>query len=303
MNKQTYVLTGGAGFIGTNMAKRLTALGHTVVVVDDLSSGKVDRLPETVRFHRLDIRKTEELTECFAGANVVVHLAAQPRVQDTIDHPVSTHDVNVNGTLSVLEAAKQTGVSKLVFASTAAIYGDQTALPLTLDVPAKPKSPYGLHKYIGEQYLKLWSDLYGLNTVSLRFFNVYGPHFDPDGPYALVVGKFLKFRSEGKPLPIVGDGEQTRDFVHVDDVVSAVIKAAESKTAGQGDVYNIGSGIETTVNEIAALVGGETEPAPPRYEPNRVVADITKAVTELDWSPEKTLAEGIAEMKQELNIE
>jgi UDP-glucose 4-epimerase len=303
MNKQTYVITGGAGFIGTNMAVRLVEQGHDVSVIDDLSAGIAERLPAAVQFHKLDVRDTKKLSECFEGADVVVHLAAQPRVQDTIDHPISAHDVNVNGTLSVLEAVRSASVGKLVFASTAAVYGDQEALPLTLDLSARPKSPYGLHKYIGEQYVKLWSELYNLKTVSLRFFNVYGPHFDPDGPYALVVGRFLKLKSEGKPLTIVGDGEQTRDFVHVDDVVAAVIQAAESETAVNGEVYNIGSGVETTVNEIAALVGGDTESVPPRYEPNRVVADISKAVAELDWRPARSLAEGIGVMKKELGIE
>jgi UDP-glucose 4-epimerase len=303
MKKQTYLITGGAGFIGTNMAEQLLAAGCTVIVVDDLSAGDAARLPPTAQFHQLDVRNTLALEKLCAGVDIVVHLAAQPRVQDTIDHPVETHDVNVNGTLSVLEAVRAAGVQRLVFASTAAIYGDQVQLPLTTELPAKPKSPYGLHKYIGEQYLKLWNELHGVQSVSLRFFNVYGPHFDPDGPYALVVGRFLKLRSEHKPLTIVGDGTQTRDFIHVSDVVRAVVAAAEHQSLGAGEVFNVGSGIETSVNEVAALIGGETELVPPRHEPKRVVADITETKRLLGWEPKETLAAGIAAMKAERDLD
>lgn len=302
MKQQTYLITGGAGFIGTNMAHALCEQGHTVIVVDDLSAGDSSRLPKAAQFYELDIRDTTALTTLCENVDVVVHLAAQPRVQDTIDHPQETHDVNVNGTLSVLESARAAKVAKVVFASTAAVYGDQAQLPLTTDLSIAPKSPYGLHKYIGEQYLKLWHELYGLRGVALRFFNVYGPYYDPDGPYALVVGRFLKFRSAGQPLTIVGDGEQTRDFIHVLDIVDAVVKAAESESLGAGEVFNVGSGVETSVNEIAAIVGGPTEPAPPRHEPRRVVACIEATKQALNWKPTRDLATGIEEMKAELGI-
>jgi UDP-glucose 4-epimerase len=303
MKTKTYLITGGAGFIGTNMAHALCEAGHKVIVVDNLSAGDETRLPAAAAFHKLDIRDTATLSAVCAGVDVLVHLAAQPRVQDTIDHPQETHDVNVNGTLSVLEAARASGVGKLVFASTAAIYGDQDVLPLGTELKAQPKSPYGLHKYIGEKYLELWHELYGLKSVALRFFNVYGPYYDPNGPYALVVGRFLQLRQEGKPLTIVGSGEQTRDFIHVTDVIAAVMAAAENERIGHGEVFNVGSGEETSVNEIARLIGGETTAVPPRIEPERVVADISTTCAALGWQPQHRLADGITAMKQELGLE
>ncbi len=240
--KQKFLVTGGAGFIGTNLVEQLVSGGHEVVVVDDLSAGDAKRLPPEAIFHQLDIRDTNALTAACTGVDVVVHLAALPRVQFSIDYPAQTHDVNVTGTLSVLEAARTAGVKRVVYAASSSAYGDQEVLPLSIDLPAQPKSPYALHKYIGEEYMRLWSALFGIETVSLRFFNVYGPHLDPDGPYALVIGRFLKLAMQGQPLTITGDGEQTRDFTHVRDVVAAVEKASSVEKVGKGEVFNVGAG-------------------------------------------------------------
>lgn len=194
---QTFLVTGGAGFIGTNVVHFLVEHGHTVKVVDDLTAGKRERLPDSIDFYELDIRDTAALSTVCEGVDVLIHLAALPRLQFSIDHPQVAHDVNITGTLSVLEAARAAGVKRIVYAASSSAYGDQEILPLTTDLPPQPKTPYALQKYVGEAYMKLWSELFGLKTVSLRFFNVYGPHLDPDGAYALVIGRFLKLASQG----------------------------------------------------------------------------------------------------------
>ena len=300
--QKTFLITGGAGFIGTNLAHALVAQGYRVRVVDDVTAGDKTRLPSEVEFFELDVRNTSALAPVFSGVDTVIHLAALPRVQFSIDEPVTSHDVNVGGTLSVLEAARQAKVGRVVFATSSAIYGDQENMPLAPTMSAMPKSPYALHKYIGEEYLKLWSELFKIQTVSLRFFNVYGPHLDPEGPYALVIGRFLKQRKVGEPLSITGDGKQTRDFVHVSDVVSALICAAGSDKVGSGEVLNVGSGVETSINELASLIGGDTVYVPARIEPRRSVADISITKELLLWSPKVSLAEGMAALKKEFQL-
>lgn len=303
MQTKTFLITGGAGFIGTNVAEHLTTLKHSVIVVDDLSAGDhTDRLPKEVTFHKLDIRDTNALTNICDGVDVIVHLAALPRVQFSIEHPKETHDVNVNGTLSVLEAARAAGVSRIVYAASSSAYGDQETLPLSLDLPPQPKSPYALQKYVGEELMRTWSVVYGLKTVSLRFFNVYGPHMDPDGAYALVIGRFLKLAKEGKSLTITGDGTQTRDFTHVKDVIAAVLQAATLDTVGKGEVFNVGAGGQTSINEIARLIGGAVEYVPARLEPKHTMADITETKKRLDWEPKISLAEGITELKTTIGL-
>lgn len=297
MNNKKILVTGGAGFIGTNLVHGLVKQGFPVTVVDDLSAGDSSHLPEEVEFHQLDIRDTKTLTALCEGIEYIVHLAALPRVQTSIDEPVLVHDVNVNGTLSVLEAARAAKVKRVVFAASSAAYGDQETLPLSLDLEPQPKSPYALHKCIGELMMKTWSEVYGLETVSLRFFNVYGPHFDPDGPYALVIGRFLKLKSEGKVLTITGDGSQTRDFVHVHDVAKAIALAIQSDQVGKGDVLNIGSGVQTSILDLASMIGGDMEHVPARLEPKHTLADISKTTELLGWEPTIQLKEGIADLQ------
>lgn len=303
MNTLTRIIvTGGAGFIGTNVTEELIASGYDVTIVDNLCASAGDRVPEGARLVVLDVLDTEALTAVCVGAAAVVHLAALPRVQFSIDEPQAAHAVNVDGTLSVLEAARRAGVNRVVFATSSAVYGDQAILPLEETLSPQPKSPYALHKLIGEEYLKLWSELYGMETVSLRFFNVYGPHLDPDGPYALVIGRFLKLKAAGSPLTITGTGEQTRDFIHVKDVSRALIAALNSPRVGKGEVCNIGSGIETSINQLAALIGGVIEYVPARLEPLRTKADISQAKSLLGWEPAVPLEVGIAELKQSFRL-
>ena len=299
---QTFLVTGGAGFIGTNVVHFLVEHGHTVKVVDDLTAGKRERLPDSIDFYELDIRDTAALSTVCEGVDVLIHLAALPRLQFSIDHPQVAHDVNITGTLSVLEAARAAGVKRIVYAASSSAYGDQEILPLTTDLPPQPKTPYALQKYVGEAYMKLWSELFGLKTVSLRFFNVYGPHLDPDGAYALVIGRFLKLASQGQPLTVVGDGEQTRDFTHVRDVVSALYQAAQSDHVGRGEVFNVGAGIQTSINELAKLIGGHVTYVPARIEAKHSLADIEVTKKVLNWEPKVRLEDGIAELKVEFGL-
>lgn len=298
MNKKT-VVTGGAGFIGSNLVAELVSRGFEVHIVDNFLGGKIDsRINPQAALHEVDIRDIEQLKKIFQGATYVFHLAALPRVQGSIDDSVFTNDVNVNGTLAVLEAARHAQVQKIIFSSSAAVYGDHETMPLVENFDARPKSPYGLHKYIGEHMCKLWSELYGIPTTSLRYFNVYGPNFDPGGAYALVVGKFIDLYAQGKPLTIAGDGGNTRDYVHVFDVVRANILAAESTNVKAGEVINIGTGSEVSVNDIAKLIGGPVEHVAPRIEPFRVVANNTRAKELLQWEPSIAFEKGIEELKR-----
>ncbi len=293
------IVTGGAGFIGSNLTDKLLEQGFEVHVIDNFMGSRIEsRINHNATLHDVDIRDGEKLKDIFKGADYVFHLAALPRVQGSIDDPVTTHDVNVNGTLHVLEAARSATVKKVIFSSSAAVYGDHETMPLYEELAAQPKSPYGLHKYIGEHMHTLWSQLYDVPTVSLRYFNVYGPNFDPAGAYALVVGKFIDLYAQDKPLTITGDGTNTRDYVHVADVVAANIRAATSETVKSGEVINIGSGIETSVNDIAAIIGGPTDRVAPRIEPLRCVANTTKAKTLLGWQPTINLEEGIQALKE-----
>lgn len=301
-NKKIAVVTGGAGFIGSHLVDELIKHDYEVRVVDNLVAGKRENVPSGAILFQTDIRNREDLIKIFSGASAIFHLAALPRVEYTIQNPMESHEVNVTGTLNVLNVAKDAGVQRVVLASSAAIYGDNQECPLIEDYDPTPLSPYALHKYICEQYLTLFSKLYGLNTVSLRFFNVYGPRLDPDGPYALVIGRFLKLRKEGKPLTITGDGKQTRDFIHVRDIVNALITAAESGNVGKGEVINIGTGRETSVNELAKLFGGEYEYVQARIEPRASSADIKKAKKFLNWEPKISLKDGIEELKKEFHI-
>ncbi|MDE2173415.1 MAG: SDR family NAD(P)-dependent oxidoreductase [Patescibacteria group bacterium] len=297
--KKIAIVTGGAGFIGSHLAKTLLERGYEVRVIDSLIAGKHAGVPAQADFFETDIRDAGALPAIFSGAETVFHLAALPRVEYSIQFPKETHETNVTGTVNVLAAAREAGVARIIFASSSAIYGDQDRVPFREDAAPDPLSPYALHKYIGEKYLVLFSKLYGLRTASLRFFNVYGPGIDPEGPYALVIGKFLKLTREGMPLTITGDGKQTRDFVHVRDVVRALIAAAEKDAIGKGEVINIGTGRGTSINELADFFGGEREYLPSRIEPRSSCADISKAKNILGWEPDVRLADGIAELKND----
>lgn len=292
------VVTGGAGFVGSHVVDALVADGFQVEVIDNLSGGKKENVNPKATLHVLDIRDFEKIAPVMDGAEFVFHLAALPRVQYSIDFPEETNSVNIGGTLSVLRAAHAGKVKRLVYAASSSAYGNQQKMPLSEDMPPDPLSPYGLQKYVGELYAKVFAEVYKLPTVSVRFFNVYGPRLDPEGAYALVIGKFLKQKKEGTPLTITGDGEQTRDFTHITDIVAGMLLAATSPKVGNGEVINLGRGQQTTVNKLAELIGGPSVNVPPRMEPKHTKADIRKAKELLGWEPKVALEEGVAELKK-----
>ena len=298
--KKIAVVTGGAGFIGTNLVKELLARGYDVRVIDNLAAGKRENVPAEASLHVVDIQDAVALPPLLKDAHAVFHLAALPRIEYSIQHPKETHEVNVTGTVNVLASVEKG--TRVILASSAAVYGEIDAPLLSEDLPAAPVSPYGLHKYVSERYLALANRLYGTQTVSLRFFNVYGPGLDPDGPYALVVGRFLKLRKEGKPLTITGDGNQTRDFIHVHDIVAALIAVSESSKVGKGEIINVGTGRGTSINELADAFGGEREYVPPRIEPRTSCADIARAKILFDFTASVSLTDGISQLKREWGI-
>ena len=293
-----HVVTGGCGFIGSHLVDRLVELGHEVVVVDDLSTSEGRSVNPEATLIEGSVTDLELLTSAMKGADCVFHTAAWARVPRSIDDPVGTHAVNVNGTLNVLQAARENGVGRVVYSSSSSVYGDQDTHVMQEDMEPNPKSPYALHKYIGEQYGAMFARLFGMSVVSLRYFNVYGPGQTTTGAYVLVIPRFLKLRDEGRPLTIYGDGEQTRSYTHVSDVVRAnVLAASEELPVGENVVLNVGPNEETSVNEIAAIIGGEVEHIIPNprgeFEELRKSSDCSKARAVLGWEPRVGLAEGI----------
>lgn len=291
------IVTGGAGFIGSHLVKELLAQGHEVVVIDNFAGGRLPgRVHEGATYHEADIRdpNTKPL---YQGAQWVFHTAALPRVQLSIRQPYDTHEANVTGTLCVLLAAKEAGVGRVVYSASSSAYGDQPQLPLSEWMRANPKSPYGLQKYVGELYCGVFSEVYNLPTVCLRYFNVYGPGADPQGAYALVVAKFIEQRKKGEPMTIAGSGTNTRDYTHVRDVVQANILAAQSNRVGKGEVINIGAGNNVSVNKIAELIGGRTTTIEARLEPQDTLADNRLAKELLGWEPTVKIEDGIEELK------
>jgi UDP-glucose 4-epimerase len=241
----------------------------------------------------LDIADLAAIKPVFENKDVVFHLAAIPRLARSIEDPAATFRSNVTGTLNVLLAARDAHVARVVYSASSSAYGPQGRLPLEEDMPPKPLTPYALSKYIGEELCRQCTEFYKLDTISLRYFNVYGPHMDIGGDYATVIGKFLRLKSAGLPLTIVGDGKQTRDFTHVSDVVEANILAWKV-AKGAGEVINIGAGDNHSVQEIADIIGGERTYVPQRPgEVRDTLADISKARRMLGWEPKILLTAGI----------
>lgn len=304
MNKS--VVTGGAGFIGSHIVDALVERGDEVHVIDNYASGKhEERFNSAATYHDVDIRSTDDIEKILTGADTVFHTAALPRVAYSVEFPVETTDVNVTGTVSVLTAAARAKVRRVVYSASGSAYGMQEALPFVETMPSNPVNPYGLQKYVGEQFLRVWALSFGLETVSLRYFNIYGPRLDPSGPYALAVGAFLLAKKEGRALTIFGDGTITRDYTHVRDAVRANVLAAESEKVGKGEVINIGAGRNITIQSLAELINGSTEGiqyGPPRIEAHDSRADTAKAKELLGWEPTISLEEGIAELKKEFGI-
>jgi nucleoside-diphosphate-sugar epimerase len=298
-----YVVTGGAGFIGSAIVRRLLAEGLSkVVVIDNLLSGHERNLEEVrgaIDFQLADIRDYDAIAPLIRGAAVVFHEAAIPSVPRSIDDPVPSHDANINGTFNVLRAAREGGVGRVVYAASSSAYGDSLVLPKVESMPTMPKSPYALQKLVGEQYGRLFHEVFGLETVSLRYFNVYGPRQDPSSPYSGVLSLFMRAVLERKAPLIFGDGEQSRDFTFVEDVAELNLKAARAKGAA-GKMYNGGNGGRVTLNHAWALLqkieGVEISPefGPPRAGDVRdSQADTTLAVRDLGHQPRVTFEDGM----------
>ena len=299
------IVTGGAGFIGSNLVDRLVNEGHEVIVIDNLSTGKKENLNEEAKFYHKDLTEMRRETDfsVFEGVDIVFHLACLARVQLSIENPHLYHDKNVNGLVNVLEGCRKHGVSRLVFSSSSSVYGDAEEVPTSENCKLNPMSPYALHKLIGEQYCKLYSELYGIDTVSLRYFNVYGDRQPTEGAYCLVMGIFAGQRLNNQPMTIRGDGEQRRDFTHVDDVVDANIRCMEYVDVEfKGDVYNIGNGDNRSVNEIADLIDGDRISVQPVIEPKETLANYDKANKVLGWSPKGDLEQWIITWKEEIGL-
>jgi UDP-glucose 4-epimerase len=298
-----YIVTGGAGFIGSAIVRKLLAEGaNRVVVIDNLLTGRESNLEEIrsrIDFQHADIRNYEEIAPLIRGARVVFHEAAIPSVPRSIDDPVPSHDVNVNGTFNVLRAAKEGGSGRVVYAASSSAYGDTEVLPKVESMTPRPKSPYALQKLMGEYYASIFSGVYGLETVSLRYFNVYGPRQDPSSAYSGVLSLFMRAVLDRKTPVIFGDGGQSRDFTFVDDVAELNLKAARAKGVS-GNMYNGGNGGRITLNQAWALLQKlEGVSIPPVYGAPRAgdvrdsQADTTLAVRDLGHAPRYPFEEGM----------
>ena len=302
-----YLVTGGAGFIGSHLVERLLKAGHRVTVIDNLLSGSLENLnfPEYSSNLKVITRSiTEPLEDIFNDEkfDALFHLAALPSVQFSIQNPVETNETNVDGTLNLLDNCRAFGVKRFIFSSSCAIYGNPSKLPTPEDLAPNPLSPYALHKIIGEQYCTLFTTIYGMECISLRYFNVFGPKQNPNGNYASLIPKFITMISQDKSPVINGNGAQTRDFIFVSDVVEANIAAANTQSKECfGKVFNVGSGVSKFVNQITgnilSLAGKKIEAlhGPPVIEPENALADIAKAKQFLDWEPRVSFEDGLKE--------
>ena len=296
------LVTGGAGFIGSNLVDELIKRGNEVIIIDNLSNGKKENINPRAEFNKLDVRNLEEIKPLFNKVDYVFHLAALTNIQFSIENPSESHDVNLNGTVNVLLAARDAGVKKVVYSASSSAYGLQDKLPWQENMMPKVLSPYSVQKYVGELYCRSFSLVYNLPTVCLRYFNIYGKRQNLDGAYAPVMGIFVKQRLTGQPMVIFGDGEQSRDFTNVKDAVRANILAAESGKVAKGEVINIGRGKEYSVNELAKMIGGPIINKPPRLEVKASLADNTLAKELLGWEPTVNLPEWLEEYKKEVGI-
>ncbi len=299
------LVTGGAGFIGSHLVERLLGDGHRVTVLDNLSTGRLGNLAHlsagpSLSIHEVDIADHEAVRPLFAGVDWVFHLAALADIVPSIQEPLAYQRANVDGTASVVEAARQAGVRRLVYVASSSCYGIPERYPTPETAPIQPQYPYALTKYLGEEIVRHWGLVYDLPCVCLRFFNVFGPRSRTAGTYGAVFGVFLSQKLAGKPFTVVGDGTQTRDFTFVTDVVAALVRAAESKVCGE--VLNIGSGQATSVNRLVELLGGDVVYVPKRPgEPDCTLADISRAGERLGWSPEVAFEDGVEIMLENID--
>lgn len=291
------LITGGCGFIGSHLADELVKLNFEVVVIDNLSTGRLDNISQLIvnpnfTFHKLDIVNFDDILDIFEGVHWVFHLAALADIVPSIENPDAYYHSNVNGTFNVLEACRKKNIKKVVYTASSSCYGLPDEFPTKETAEIRPQYPYALTKNIGEQLVMHWCQLYKLPAVSLRFFNVYGPRARTSGTYGAVFGVFLAQKLANKPYTVVGDGEQTRDFTYVSDIVNAIYTAAKSNITGEA--INIGSNNTYSINKLVDLLKGEVINIPKRPgEPDCTWADITKAKKLLNWTPNVGFEEGV----------
>jgi len=294
------VVTGGAGFIGSHLTEHLLNLGHDVTVLDNLATGRVSNLAEfkdhpAFTFQNCDIAHDPNLPELFKDAEWVFHLAGLADIVPSVQSPATYHDVNVSGTVAVLEAARAADIKRFVYTASSSCYGLPDNFPTAETDEIRAMYPYALTKYLGEQYTLHWNKVYRLPTVSLRLFNVYGPRSRTTGAYGAVFGVLLAQKLAGQLLTVVGDGSQTRDFTYVTDVADAFIAAATSDV--EGEIFNVGSGNTYSINHLVDLIGGDVTYIPKRPgEPDCTFADTTKILKALDWSPKVSFEDGVERM-------
>jgi len=289
------IVTGGAGFIGSHLVDQLIELGHEVIVLDNFSTGRRDNLEHVknkIILIECDLSINGDWIHYFKDVDWVFHLAALADIVPSIQKPEAYFNANVNGTFNVVQACKVADVKKIIYAASSSCYGIPDIYPTTETSAIKPQYPYALTKRIGEELVMHWAQVYKLPVISCRFFNVYGTRSRTSGTYGAVFGVFLAQKLANKPMTIVGDGNQTRDFTYVTDVANALLSAAKSNKTEQ--IYNIGSGNTVSINKLVELLGGEKTHIPKRPgEPDCTYADISKIKTDLNWSPKISIEDGV----------
>ncbi len=293
------IITGGAGFIGSNLADHLVNIGHKVVVLDNFVSGKKSNLShlkkKDLKIIKIDISSSKNLEKYFKGTDYVFHLAALAQIIPSIKYPKRYFKNNVTGTIKVLEAAKKVKIKKLIYAASSSCYGDTKKFPTSEKEKIDLQNPYAETKFIGEEMVMRYASLFKMPNISFRFFNVYGPRLNISGQYSAVIGTFLSQTKRNKKLTIVGNGKQTRDFIHVDDLANAFIKTIKSTKVNK--IYNLGSGQKTSINTLAKIFGGKTKFIPIRPgEPKNSLADISKIKKEINWKPKISIEQGIKKL-------
>jgi len=301
---QRAIVTGGCGFIGSHMVDLLLDRGFQVAVIDNLKTGRLSNLEHhkdepRLTVHQVDMSTLSSDSAVFQDVDYVFHFGGLGDIVPSIERPLDYTHANITGTLAVLEAARQAGAKKFVYAASSSCYGANPEVPTPESATIQPEYPYAFSKWVGEESTFHWGKVYGLPVVSIRMFNVYGPRVRTTGVYGAVFGVFLAQKLNGKPLTVVGDGTQTRDFVYVTDVCRAFLLAAESDVTGE--VYNLGAGNPQPILKLASLIGGEIIHLPKRPgEPDCTWADITKIRRTLGWSPTVSFEEGVATMLQHI---
>jgi UDP-glucose 4-epimerase len=299
------IVTGGAGFIGSHLVEHLLGDGHEVTVLDNFSTGRPETLDHVrsnpkLSIHKVDIAELERILPHFEGTDWVFHIAALADIVPSIEHPLVYYRSNVDGTVNVLEASRRHGIKRFVYTASSSCYGVPEIYPTPESADIRPQYPYALTKYLGEECVMHWCQVYKIPAVSLRLFNVFGPRSRTSGTYGAVFGVFLAQKLRQEPFTVVGDGSQTRDFVFVTDVVQALVMAANSKI--QGEIMNLGSGHTYSINQLVQLMGGEVVHVPKRPgEPDCTHADTTRVRDLLGWAPQISFEQGVAMMLENID--